>query len=485
MRRSAEYGEEKTNIFKKLSLITMDMDEVYFENPPGRDKEYLILLKDLDRAIKMGRSTHRFIYGPTGTGKTYVANTFVHNFKKAMTRNGLDDLYYAVYVSGIYAKHQKANTDATAHFYEWLNNMVKDGVIPASAVRESGYKLDDDGNVIKPARSGKSASIVFQDIIRLLRRYTTFKHIFVFFDDIQLIKDWDNLIRLPVRQVEVSSDGPFFNTYYITNTSSIIEKKVARDLRAHFGGNVLRPIAGLGPIIFMPYNIKQIINIFKIRLRVALPSEHHPPENIIYQIAKFTEGSQGGNIRSGLLALQAAVEYAYHQNKKPSQLMEKEVDYILKGVLVSSMIEEIQELELHQKLILLGLTLIKDGYESTFDRLYRSYMYVVRKINEGNNFEIHPLKQTPFYERLVGLVDVGILTRVENTMLVSKKKRGRPPVLYGWSEGMGWEIAFSEYIKRYMPEDLDLKITNDIFIEKIREGKRGGIGQYVPVWESG
>ena len=467
VRSETENKEIKSN---RLNLITADISDVFFDEPPGREKEYKILLDDVLRVFKYNVDTHRFIFGQTGSGKTYVAKTFVYNFNKDMKEEGMDDKYHAIYIGGTYAMNQRTNIDASSHFYEWLNNMVVEGLVPDYVVRDYGYKVDDTGKVIKPRKNSKSAILVFDDIMSILRGHTSLEWLFLFFDDIQIIKEWDSLLRPLLRYMENrrSQEDVSFNTYYITTSRSIIEKKVPPDLRAHFGWKMTTPG---GAIIFMRYNAEKMRKIFRARLSVALP-DHTVTDEILMQIARYTENMWAGNIRIGLRALKDAIEYAFQNLKVPEELTDEEVRYVLHRTQLLTQIAEIRSLENHQKIILMALSSIKTSSGVDFYTLYRKYKDYIRDMQSRLSYEIRPLSITPFYTRLNELLDTGILLSVSDN--INKSSRGRPRMRYGFNIAGGWHFAFSEYMKRHLEEDFGL-VPKVEAINNIREGKMGAI----------
>ena len=455
-----------------MNLITEDIDETMFEYPPGRVKEYEVLVNDAHKAMRFGKVTNRFIYGPTGTGKTYVAKTFVYRINKKFEEDGYGDRYHAVYVGGTYAKNQTLNKDATAHFYEWLNNMYREGFFSKADVRELGYKVGPSNEILKPTRGGKSAIEVFDNIISLLKARTSLERIFVFFDDVQIIQDWDSLLRPTLRFYERENARFKFNFYFITTSRMIIEKRIAADLRAHFGWNITAPGHA---ILFTPYNAQKIKEIFEARLDVALPHDEIPKSSVLDYIARVTENVWEGNIRLGLRALQEVVISAYLDGKNPKGLEIGDVSSVVRRVLLDEMVDEIFMLDIHQKIMLLTLLLPSASKGVTIDTLFKNYLHLIDKVVK--DIHVKPLKKTSFYTRLNGLVDMGILsTAVSKT---PTPRGGRPPTVYGWNPAEGWREAFLEYVEKKMEEDIGISIKDTSYLERLRDNDIGTLDVFM------
>ncbi len=345
------------------------------------------MMEAIAPVLKGQKAKNLFLYGKTGTGKSSSAK-YVMEKLEAEKNPHVSALYMNCRVfDSRYRVLQKIIT----HFHP------------------------------KFARTGYSFAVLYEKLLDWIEEDG--KQVVVVLDEIDMVKDLDNLVYTLTR----ANDDLRKGNLSILGVSNKVDFKQRLDARS-------RSSLCEEELVFQPYNAEQLSGILKIRVPMAFaPDVVH--DSAIH-LASAIAASENGDARYALLLLLRAGELVESQNRKT--VVDHDVENSRKAAEEEKAFEIIGTLPEQQQLLLYALAtlatdvsykrLVEDGGDKLYfsGEVYERYATVTKKLGKP------PRTMRWYREYLKELEALGLV----NTVQSGKGVRGHTTLIK-----LGYEAA--------------------------------------------
>ena len=279
-------------------------------NLPHREKEVEKIMKNLAPLLSGKRTNNLFIYGKTGTGKTASTRLVIEKLLGVKEK-------YKVNVDVIYINSKVINTK-----YQVLLKVIE--------------HLESKENYL-----GYPFSHLYDKMLKTINKKK--EHVIVILDEIDRIKSLDDLIYTLTRANDELSSGRL-SIIGITN-NVMMKKKLDPRTKSTLCEEEM---------IFAPYNAEQLEDILRQRVKQGFKEGAVDDSAINYAAALAAQES--GDARYALKLILKAGEIA--DEKKEKRVTDKDVLKARKGVEEEIVMEAINTLPEHQKIMLYAIALL-------------------------------------------------------------------------------------------------------------------------------
>ena len=279
-------------------------------NLPHREKEVEKIMKNLAPLLSGKRTNNLFIYGKTGTGKTASTRLVIEKLLGVKEK-------YKVNVDVIYINSKVINTK-----YQVLLKVIE--------------HLESKENYL-----GYPFSHLYDKMLKTINKKK--EHVIVILDEIDRIKSLDDLIYTLTRANDELSSGRL-SIIGITN-NVMMKKKLDPRTKSTLCEEEM---------IFAPYNAEQLEDILRQRIKQGFKEGTVDDSAINYAAALAAQES--GDARYALKLILKAGEIA--DEKKEKRVTDKDVLKARKGVEEEIVMEAINTLPEHQKIMLYAIALL-------------------------------------------------------------------------------------------------------------------------------
>ena len=346
-----------------------------------RENEIRQMMAGLLPALKDQKPHNLFAYGSTGTGKTASVRQVIEKLE----HEGSDKVKPVYMNCRVYDSRYKILQKCISHFNPDF------------------------------AKTGFSFSVLYERLIDWVEGdgdHLEGKRLIIALDEIDMIKDLDNLVYTLTR----SNDDIKKGSISMIGISNKVNFKTKLDARS-------RSSLCEREIVFQPYNAIQLQGILRQRVTEAFEDETVVDESGI-NLAAAIAAAENGDARYALLLLLRAGELA---EQKKTRLSDKEVEEARKQAEEDKAFEIISTLPEHQQIFLLALSslsldgkykrLVEEGGERYYlsGEIYEKYCHFVKQLGK------EPRTSRWLREYIIDLDTLGLV----NSLQSGKGVRGR------------------------------------------------------------
>ncbi|MFQ5406412.1 MAG: Cdc6/Cdc18 family protein [Candidatus Micrarchaeia archaeon] len=335
----------KHSIFKNKEALS---PHYVPDHLPYREEEITKIMTSVLPALKNQKPKNMFIYGGVGTGKTASTKKVLQKLENEKREN----------IKPIY-----------------LNCRVYDSRY--KILQKALCQLQENF-----AKTGYSFAVLYEkalDWVEGNADNTAPKHLILALDEVDMVKDLDNLVYTLTRANDDLKKG----SVSMIGISNKVDFKRRLDSRS-------KSSLCEEELVFKPYNSKQLQGILKERIKNAFEKTTMVQASGI-SLAAAIAASENGDARYALLLLQKAGELA---EKKASKITDEEVEQARKAADEDKAFEVISTLPEQQQILLLAIAILskdtryKKLVEENGDRFYFSgevyerYRSIVRRMGK-------------------------------------------------------------------------------------------------------
>ncbi len=275
---------------------------------PFRDAQIKNVMNLVSPALKNQKPKNLFIYGKTGTGKTCTVKHVMHKFNIMNSNSSMSYINCRIYNSR----------------YRLMHKLLKQ------------YMPSMD-------KAGFGLPYFYEKLIELLNQG---KQIVVVLDEIDMVKDLDELIYTLTRINDEINDGGL-TLLGISNRLSFKNELDPRSKSSLYENE----------LIFPPYSSPQLTHILEQRISIGF-AENSVERSAINLAAAIT-AQESGDARYALKLLSKAGEMAEYN--KSELVTDKEVELARKKVDIDLMQEAIASLPEHHQLVLYASAILSSS----------------------------------------------------------------------------------------------------------------------------
>lgn len=357
----------KASVFKDKNILS---PHYYPQEMLYRDAELRILMELIAPAFKGVKPSNLFIYGNSGCGKT----------------------------AAVKLVFQKIKDEENARvFTTYMNCRVYD----------SRYKVIQKivGDfIIELPRTGHSMATIYEKLLDWIEDDEVGKHLIVVLDEIDSVKDLDDLVYTLTRTNDDLKKGGIS----VIGISNRIDFKKKLDARS-------KSSLCEKELVFHSYNASQLAGILEARIKAAF--HEGALSRGALNLASAIAASENGDVRYALSLLLWAGELA--DSRKIKIVTEKEVEEGRKKADEDKAFELVSGLPQHQQLVLYSLCLCdseaytklveEDGDKFYFSgHVYEKYRSICRKS------KVEPRSSRWYREYIHDLESLGLIRTIES-----------------------------------------------------------------------
>ncbi len=283
---------------------------------PFREEQINEIMTTISPALKEQRPKNLFIYGKTGTGKTCTVKKVMNEFNSINSNSSMCYINCRIYNSR----------------YRIMQKLLKQ------------YIPETD-------KAGFGITYFYEKLIEFLNGK---KYLIVILDEIDMVKDLDELIYTLTRINDELSAGAL-GLVGISNRLSFKNELDPRSKSSLYESE----------IVFPPYTSPQIKYILEQRITQGFKSNSVLQSAI--NLASAITAQESGDARYALKLLSKAGEIA--QSEKKETISDEEVELARKKVEIDLMQEAISSLPEHHQLVLYALAKITSSSDGRYSRL--------------------------------------------------------------------------------------------------------------------
>lgn len=357
----------KSSVFKDKNVLS---PHYYPQEMLYREEEITTLMELIAPAFKGTKPSNMFIYGNSGCGKTAAVKLVLQKIKEE---------------------------ENPTIFTTYMNCRVYD----------SRYKVIQKivGDfIIELPRTGHSMATIYEKLLDWIEDNDSGKHLIVVLDEIDSVKDLDDLVYTLTRTNDDLKKG----SLSVIGISNRIDFKKKLDARS-------KSSLCEKELVFHTYNASQLAGILESRVKTAF--QHDALSKGALNLASAIAASENGDVRYALSLLLWAGELA--DGHKLKVVTEKEVEEARKKADEDKSFELVSGLPQHQQLVLYALCLsdsevYKKLVEENGDKFYFSgqvyekYKSICRKVH------VESRSSRWYREYLHELESSGLITTIES-----------------------------------------------------------------------
>jgi len=351
-----------------------------------REEQIQLLARVLAAPLRGETPSNVLIYGKTGTGKTAVTQFLLRELERAPT---------PLRVVGVYMNCENVNTQyrvlarVTSHLLQDLRE------------RLGPFEFQSTGLPDKIPTTGWPTDQVLEVLVRVLEHER--KLVIIALDEIDKLLGSGDEILYKLSRLNCDLTASRISFIGISNSADLLDSLDPR----------VRSSLGEVQVVFPPYNALQLTDILEERARLGF--REGALADGVTRLCAALAASEHGDARKALDLLRTAGEVA---EERGSGRVELEHVREASGRLQRTAVEEVlQTLPLHQKLVLLGIVVLKqNGCHLSFGEIYRYY----KRICEHNP-NLSPVSPRAVKNYLDELDMLGVLS----TVVVSRGRGGR------------------------------------------------------------
>jgi cell division control protein 6 len=336
-----------------------------------RDDEIRHVMRAIAPALKGLKPRNLFLYGKSGTGKTATCKHVIEKLAEEKNEQ----------VKSIYL-----NCRVYDSRYKIIQKIISD-FHPESA------------------KTGYSFALLYEKMLDWIEDGEKEKHLILFLDEIDVVKDLDNLIYTLTRANDDLKKG----SVSIIGISNRVNFKQRLDARS-------KSSLCEEEIVFQPYNADQLKGILEQRIRQAFHAD--TVTNAAVNLAAAIAASENGDARYALSLILRAGEVA--EKKKSSKVSEKEVEEARKAADEDKAFEVISTLPEHQQLVLYALAIVSEDVhykrlvEDDGEKFYFSGEVYERYCSMAKKMGFEPRTSRWYREYLHDLENLGLVRSTES-----------------------------------------------------------------------
>jgi len=335
---------------------------------PHREKEIETIMKALSPALKGEKPRNLFIYGKTGTGKTssvkYVTDKFIEMKSES-------------------AKTSYVNCRIYNSRYRIFQKIIKD-------------------HLPQHAKSGVGLSFLYEKLIEWVNNG---KHLIIVLDEIDMVKDLDDLVYTLTRSNDELKKGGVA-LLGISNKISFKERLDPRSRSTLFESE----------IVFPPYTSEQLQSILKRRILLGFSDGAVDDSSV--NLAAAIAAQDNGDARYALKLMLRAGEIVDEMGG--GKIFDKHVDQARRCVDEDISVEAINTLPQHQQIVLYSIAVLSsDG--GRYSKLTENPEHYVlsgevyeKYVGFSKEFSKEPRSARWYREYLSELGMLGIINMVES-----------------------------------------------------------------------